>query len=141
MSFLFKVYRLAEKVFPTFRHPVNVRKFNIIKLRFPFAFEEYFHDPEDFIPERFNAEHGGTKVFKEKGVFIPFGDGPRICLGMRFAQIQLKTAVLEIVRNFKITVDPTMKANNELEIDPDELLMNMKTGGLWLNFEALNKTH
>jgi cytochrome P450 len=44
-------------------------------------FEEYFHDPEDFIPERFNPEHGGVKAFKDRGVLIPFGDGPRICLG------------------------------------------------------------
>lgn len=103
---------------------------------------EFFHDPEEFIPERFDAEHGGTKVFKEKGYFIPFGDGPRICLGMRFAQIQLKTAIYEIVRNFKISIDPSMKPNDELEIDPDELLMNSKKSGIWLNFEALaNKTH
>lgn len=41
---------------------------------------EYFQDPEEFIPERFNEELGGTKVYKDMGVFIPFGDGPRICL-------------------------------------------------------------
>jgi cytochrome P450 family 28 len=102
---------------------------------------EYFHDPEDFIPERFDPENGGVKVFKEKGVLIPFGDGPRICLGMRFAQLQLKTAVFEIVKNFHIKIDPIMKPNNELEIDPDELLMNVKKSGIWLNFEAITKSN
>lgn len=56
---------------------------------------------------------------------------------MRFALLQLKAAIFEIVRNYKITVDPKMSLDEELEIDPDELLMNMKKGGLWLNFEAI----
>lgn len=77
------------------------------------------------------------KSFKDRGVLIPFGDGPRICLGMRFAVLQLKAAVYEIVRNFKITVDARMLPHRKLEIDPEELLMNAKKGGLWINFEAL----
>lgn len=104
---------------------------------FKFHFSEYFHDPETFIPERFNVEHGGVKAFKDRGVFLPFGDGPRMCLGMRFAQLQLKAAAYEIVRNFKITVDPIMTPGKKLQIDPGELLMNIKLGGLWLNFQAI----
>lgn len=98
---------------------------------------EFFHDPEAFLPERFDAEHGGVKAYKDRGVLVPFGDGPRICLGMRFALLQLKAAAFEIVTNFKITVDPKMSPGEKLEIDPEELLMNVKKGGLWLNFEAI----
>jgi cytochrome P450 family 28 len=100
-------------------------------------FSDYFHDPDEFIPERFDPDHGGVKAFKDRGVLIPFGDGPRICLGMRFALLQLKAAAYEIVRNFNITVDPRMLPHRPLEIDPEELLMNAKKGGLWINFEAL----
>lgn len=57
---------------------------------------------------------------------------------MRFAQLQLKTAIYDIVKNFNITLDPTMKPDHELEIDAAELLMNVKNSGLLLNFEALN---
>lgn len=42
---------------------------------------DHYEDPEKFYPERFDAEKGGVKAFIEKGVFIPFGNGPRICLG------------------------------------------------------------
>jgi hypothetical protein len=56
---------------------------------------------------------------------------------MRFALLQLKAAVFEVIRNYKITVDPKMTLNEELEIDPGELLMNVKKGGLWLNFERI----
>ena len=39
--------------------------------------EKYFPDPFTFNPERF-AE-GNTM---RKGTYLPFGDGPRICIGM-----------------------------------------------------------
>lgn len=55
---------------------------------------------------------------------------------MRFALLQLKTAVYAIVRNFEITVNENLTPR-ELEIDPEELLMNCKKGGMWLNFKAL----
>lgn len=38
---------------------------------------EYYHQPDDFIPERFDEANGGVKAFYNKGVLIPFGDGPR----------------------------------------------------------------
>lgn len=77
------------------------------------------------------------KSFRDRGVLIPFGDGPRICLGMRFALLQLKAAAFEIIKNFKITVDPRMSPSEKLEIDPSELLMNVKKGGIWMNFEVV----
>lgn len=77
------------------------------------------------------------KAFSDRGILIPFGNGPRICLGMRFAQLQLKAAAFEIVKNFKITVDAQMDLSKKLDIDPEELLMNVKKGGIWLNFEKV----
>lgn len=77
------------------------------------------------------------KAFRDRGILIPFGEGPRICLGQRFALLQLKAAVYELVKSFKITVDKKMDPTKKLEIDPDELLMNVKKGGIWLNFEEL----
>ncbi|CRL07674.1 CLUMA_CG020631, isoform B [Clunio marinus] len=92
------------------------------------SFHHYFHDPDDFIPERF--DHGAVKMSKDKGVLLPFG------LGMRFALLQLKAATFEIIRNFRVTLDPKMSTEKVLEIDPDELLMNVKKDGIWLNFEV-----
>lgn len=86
------------------------------------------------MPERFNPEHGGVKAFRDKGILLPFGDGPRICLGMKFALMQSKAAIAEIVRNFEITVND--KTQQPLIIDPKEFL-NIKTGGLWLDFKPI----
>lgn len=93
---------------------------------------EFYPKPNDFIPERFAPEHGGLKAFRDKGVFLSFGDGPRLCLGMKFAVVQSKAAIVEIIRNFKITVNE--KTEDPLVLDPTEFL-NIKRGGLWLNFK------
>lgn len=45
---------------------------------------KYYTDPDEFIPERFDAENGGVKKYRDMGVFMPFGDGPRQCLGEQF---------------------------------------------------------
>jgi cytochrome P450 len=51
--------------------------------------KDFYPEPETFIPERFDPENGGVKAFKARCVLIPFGDGPRICSGMRFAYMQV----------------------------------------------------
>ena len=88
-----------------------------------------------FIPERFNPEHGGLKAYKDKGVYLSFGDGPRICLGMRFALMQSKAAIAHLVKNFEITVNE--KTQLPLMIDPKEFF-NVKLGGVWLDFKRIN---
>lgn len=95
---------------------------------------EYYPMPLEFKPERFDAEHGGVKAFKDKGVFLTFGDGPRVCLGMKFATMQSKVAIIEVIKNFKISVND--KTEKKLVNDPAEF-MNVKRGGLWLDFAPI----
>lgn len=38
--------------------------------------ENIYENPLVFTPERFDSEHQGVKYFKEKCVFLSFGDGP-----------------------------------------------------------------
>jgi cytochrome P450 len=69
-------------------------------------------------------------------VLISKNLGPRECLGKRFALLQVKTAINSIIRNFEISVNEELTAKN-LEIDPEELLMNVKKGGMWLKFKKI----
>lgn len=94
---------------------------------------EYYPKPRSFNPDRFAA---GPKEFIDKGTFLPFGDGPRYCLGMKLALMQTKAAIYEIIKNFKLSVNS--KTDKDLVIDPDSL-MNVKRGGIWLNFKSLNE--
>lgn len=42
---------------------------------------DFYADAEKFDPDRFDESTGGVKRLKDAGVFMPFGNGPRTCLG------------------------------------------------------------
>lgn len=60
---------------------------------------EYFEDPFTFKPERFSDENVGSI---QPYTYLPFGAGPRNCIGMRFALQAVKVSVLHTVRNVKL---------------------------------------
>ncbi|XP_058817241.1 uncharacterized protein LOC131680542 [Topomyia yanbarensis] len=95
---------------------------------------ENYEDPLTFNPDRFSPETGGVHPYREKGCFLPFGEGPRQCLGMRFARMQVKRGIYEIMKNFKISVDS--KTKEPLQMDPKQFL-TVPIGGIWLNFEPI----
>lgn len=41
--------------------------------------EEFYPNPDKFDPERFNNEN---KNFRHKYAHLPYGEGPRVCIGM-----------------------------------------------------------
>jgi cytochrome P450 len=61
---------------------------------------DFFPSPEEFIPERWLGTSG--RGIEPNQAFLPFGMGPRICIGRRFATIETMVILSEIVRNFEI---------------------------------------
>ncbi|XP_044758512.1 cytochrome P450 9e2-like [Coccinella septempunctata] len=61
----------------------------------------YFENPEAFIPERFSDENKKNVV---PGSYIPFGIGPRNCIGSRFALLEVKCLVANILSKFEFQV-------------------------------------
>lgn len=43
--------------------------------------EAFYPEPETFDPDRFSEENGGVKKYRDAGVFLAWGAGPRTCLG------------------------------------------------------------
>uniref|UniRef100_A0A1E1W0F1 unspecific monooxygenase n=2 Tax=Pectinophora gossypiella TaxID=13191 RepID=A0A1E1W0F1_PECGO len=73
---------------------------------------EYFPEPEKFDPDRFSDENKhNIKPF----TFMPFGMGPRNCIGSRFALLELKVLLYSIVLNFKILKGPKTSDPIKLE--------------------------
>ncbi|XP_011636073.1 probable cytochrome P450 6a13 [Pogonomyrmex barbatus] len=66
-----------------------------------------YPDPDVFDPERFDDE---AMESRHSMVYLPFGDGPRNCIGSRFAVYQTKIGLIKILRNYKIeTCEKTQK--------------------------------
>ena len=67
---------------------------------------DYWVDPESFNPERFLPENKDNIV---PFSYMPFGLGPRNCLAMRFALMEVKICLAELVMNY----DFQLKAGHE----------------------------
>lgn len=59
---------------------------------------EYWQDGDSFIPERFLPENK-HKIIAHS--FIPFHEGPRNCIGMRFALMETKLALAKLIIKYK----------------------------------------
>ena len=65
-----------------------------------------YPDPERFDPERFNVEN---KQSRDPYSYLPFGHGPRNCIGMRFARMEMKIVLARILKRISFIVTPETK--------------------------------
>ncbi|XP_039302616.1 probable cytochrome P450 6a13 [Solenopsis invicta] len=92
---------------------------------------QYWEHPEEYDPERFNPDR---KHSIEKFAYLPFGEGPRICVGMRMAQLLMKAGFTVILRKYKLELSPKMQV--PLKMIPGALLPAPK-GGFSIYFRQL----
>lgn len=93
--------------------------------------EEYYPNPYEFDPERFNDEN--RKNIPDYA-YLPFGEGPRLCIGMRFGIMQTKVGLTSVLRNYRITLNK--KTQLPIKLDKNSIIPTAK-GGIWLNLEKL----
>uniref|UniRef100_A0A8C1WFX3 unspecific monooxygenase n=1 Tax=Cyprinus carpio TaxID=7962 RepID=A0A8C1WFX3_CYPCA len=60
---------------------------------------QLWESPDEFRPERFSPE---SKSVINQYAFLPFGLGPRNCIGMRFALMIMKILVVKLLQNFSV---------------------------------------
>jgi cytochrome P450 len=64
---------------------------------------EVFPDPHAFKPERFAPEE---RAKLPKGAYVPFGGGPRICIGMRFGELEIRAIAAAILGRYRLGAEP-----------------------------------
>ncbi|CAH2106044.1 unnamed protein product [Euphydryas editha] len=86
-------------------------------------------DPEKFDPDRFSDEN---KHKIKPFTYMPFGMGPRNCIASRFALLELKVLIYNLILNFKVI--KCSKTTDPIELNPREFNVNPK-GGSWVRLE------
>ncbi|XP_052023972.1 cytochrome P450 3A11-like [Apodemus sylvaticus] len=82
---------------------------------------QHWPQPEEFQPERFSKENKGSI---DPYVYLPFGNGPRNCIGMRFALMNMKLALTKILQNFSF--HPCKETQIPLKLSTQGLLQPAK---------------
>jgi cytochrome P450 len=60
-------------------------------------------DPDCFDPERFSQERSATRP---RFAYLPFGGGPRICIGAQLALIEVSLLVATIAQRYRLKLVP-----------------------------------
>ncbi|KAL1509591.1 hypothetical protein ABEB36_004302 [Hypothenemus hampei] len=92
---------------------------------------KYFPNPEKFDPERFSDENKDRIV---PYTYIPFGSGPRNCIGSRFALLEGKAVLYHLLLNFRFVT--TKRTAIPLKFEKFKLRSGVK-GGIWIGLEKL----
>ncbi|RDD39816.1 Cytochrome P450 3A14 [Trichoplax sp. H2] len=73
----------------------------------------YWENPEDFDPERFSEER---KNDIQPFTYLPFSTGPRVCIGMRLAMIEIKITLCYLLRRFRFIRAPETEVPVKLSV-------------------------
>nr|XP_023020276.1 cytochrome P450 6a2-like [Leptinotarsa decemlineata] len=82
---------------------------------------EHYPDPKKFDPERFSDSNKGNI---KANTYLPFGIGPRSCIGLRFGYLMVQIALIEILRRYRIAVSPSTCL--PMDMDKQVLMLLLK---------------
>ena len=82
--------------------------------------------PEAFIPDRFE---GKEREYLAGGAYLPFGAGPRICIGASFALTEAAIMAATFLERFAVTLD------DDRELEPMSVITTMPSFDPWFRIE------
>ena len=87
----------------------------------------YFDDPAEFRPERWD---GSLEQKLPRFAYMPFGGGPRICIGNRFALMEISLVIATVLQHFELQWDASRP------VVPLPSITLRPEGGVWMNVSS-----
>ncbi|KAM7344954.1 cytochrome P450 CYP12A2-like [Cochliomyia hominivorax] len=94
--------------------------------------EKYYPKAQEFLPERWlrvekTEETGKALKPSNPFVFLPFGFGPRSCIGRRIVELELQLGIARLLRNFYVEFNyPTENAFKSVQINVPNIPLKFK---------------
>ena len=113
--------------------PVHIKKGNLVWIPI-YSIQhdpQYFPNPEKFDPERFCDKN---KENIKPYTYMPFGVGPRVCIGNRFALLETKSVLFYLLDKFEIV--PIKQTQIPLEMSKKNFNL-LPDGGFPLGLKRL----
>lgn len=92
-------------------YPIQANSFVLISIYLLHRHPDYWERPNDFDPDHFLPEP--TKS-RPTYAYIPFGGGPRMCIGNNFALMEMQIVIAVLIQKYDFVLDNTEK----VELDP-----------------------
>ncbi|XP_055697243.1 probable cytochrome P450 6a14 [Phlebotomus papatasi] len=92
---------------------------------------EFYPNPENFDPDRFTEDNIRNR---HHFAWLPFGEGPRNCIGKRFGLLQTKIGLAHMISKYRFRV--CSKTSIPCILDPQSIVIAPK-GGIWLAIEKV----
>lgn len=100
---------------------------------------DYFPSPEEFDPDRFAS--GGRQKSRHPYSYLPFGAGPRACVGAHFGTLAVKIGLVTLLRSFRFVLPDVNEdgglRSGEIKIKPNALVLSPIEGNLRLRVERI----
>jgi cytochrome P450 len=87
----------------------------------------WFDEPNRFLPERWDE---GYEERLPKYAYIPFGGGPRVCIGNSFAMMEARLLLATIAQRYRLSLQPGYK------VEPEPMITMRVKGGLPMALHA-----
>ncbi|XP_061401508.1 probable cytochrome P450 6a21 [Musca vetustissima] len=84
---------------------------------------EYFPNPKEFNPENFSSQ---AVAERDSILYIPFGEGPRNCIGMRFGKMQATIGLAYLLKYFRFEI--CERTQIPLQFDKKNMLVTPERG-------------
>ncbi|XP_053683281.1 cytochrome P450 9e2-like [Sabethes cyaneus] len=91
---------------------------------------KFYPNPQKFDPERFN-ESNRAKI--NPSTYLPFGVGPRNCIGSRLALMEVKLMLYYLLKDF--TLQPTEKTQIPLQLAKNAFTLQAEKG-IWVEIKG-----